>query len=187
MRRFGGDEQMTRAAGAPVLKIGNDRLADIDGDRHAFMVSALAADQDLSRPPVDVLEPDGNHFLRAKAKPGHQQQHRVVAATAPIVAVDRVDQSPDLVRLEMACQGTGTRLGHSRNAERQVVLDPAGCEQEAEQAAQTHCLVIEAGPARCRFRRIKEGHDVIAHDSVQVARHHAESKGQEALQNALAR
>ena len=37
------------------------------------------------------------------------------------------------------------------------------------QAAQTHRLSIDAGPAGCRFRRIKEGHDVIAPDCVQVA------------------
>ena len=103
MRRPGGDEQVTRAAGAPVLKIGGNRLADVDGDRHAFVVPALAADQDLSRPPVDVLEPDRNYFLGAKAKPCHQQQQRVVAAARTIVAVDRGDHPPrfGLDRLEV--------------------------------------------------------------------------------------
>ena len=188
MRRPGGDEQVTRAAGAPVLKIGGNRLADVDGDRHAFVVPALAADQDLSRPPVDVLEPDRNYFLGAKAKPCHQQQQRVVAAARTIVAVDRGDQPPDLVRLQMACQGTGTWPCNPRNAERQVVASPGGCEQEAEQAAQAHCLVIEAGgPARCRLRGIEEAHDVSARDGVQVTGRRTEPMGQEALQNALAR
>ena len=49
MRRLGDDEEVTLAAGAPVLKTGCNRLADIDRERHAFVLPALAADQDLSR------------------------------------------------------------------------------------------------------------------------------------------
>ena len=57
--------EVTLAAGAPVLKIGGNRLADIDRERHAFVLPALAADQNLSGPPVEVLEPDRDHFLCA--------------------------------------------------------------------------------------------------------------------------
>ena len=128
------------------------RIADIDRERHAVLLPALAADQDLSRPPVEVLEPDRDHLLSSKAKPGHQQKHRVVATADPIVAVDRVDQPPDLVGVQVACLGTGTSLCNTRNAKCQVVLAPAGREQEAEDAAQTRCLVVETGPARCRLR-----------------------------------
>ena len=110
----------------------------------------------------------------------------MVATADPVVAADRVDQLPDLVGLQMACQGTGTSLCNPRNAERQVVLDPAGREQEAEDAAQTCCLVVEAagGPARCRVRRIEEAHDVVARDDVQVAGRRAETESQEAPQDA---
>ena len=118
VRRLGGDEEVTLAAGAAVLKIGCNRLADIDRERHAVVLPALTADQDLSRPPSDVLEPDRDHFLCAQTKPGHQQQHRVVATADPIVATDRVDQPPDLVGLQMTCQGTGTLFCSPRNAER---------------------------------------------------------------------
>ena len=65
MRRLGGDEEVALAAGAAVLKIGGNRLADIDRERHAFVLPALAADQDLSGSPVEVLELDRDHFLRA--------------------------------------------------------------------------------------------------------------------------
>ena len=156
------------------------------GNRHAFMLLALATDQDLSGPPVDILEPDRNHFLRPKSKPGHQQQDCVVATANLSVAVARVDQAPDLVGLQMAYQGTRDWLGKPRNASRQVVPDPAGCEQEAEQAAQTHRLVVAAHPSRSRIGRIKESHNVIALDSVQVTGFRTKTEGQEASQNTLA-
>ena len=146
---------------------------------------ALAANQHLPGSPVDVLEPDCNHFLRTKAKPSHHQQHRVVAATDPIVAANRIDQPPDVGRLQMPRQGTGTRLGNPRYAERQVMLDPAGREQEAEHAAQTPCLVVEAGPARCRLWLVKECDNVIVRESVQVAGRGTETEGREALQDPL--
>ena len=86
----------------------------------------------------------------------------------------------------MARQGAGAWPGDPRNATCQVAPDPAGCEQEAEQAAQAHRLVVEARPAGCRIGRIEESHNVVARDGVQVTGFRTEPEGQESPQHPLA-
>ncbi|MCY4590852.1 MAG: hypothetical protein OXE86_09905 [Alphaproteobacteria bacterium] len=54
-------------------------LTHVDRNRHGRSPRALAPDQDLAGPPVDVVEPDGDDLLASQAEPGHGQQHRMIA------------------------------------------------------------------------------------------------------------
>ena len=95
-----------RDAPAPAATdVRDDSLAYIDGKRHAVMELAFSANHQLPRTPAYVLEPDSDHFLRAKAKTRHEQQHRVVAPPDDIIGSNGFEQSPDLVRRQMARQG----------------------------------------------------------------------------------
>ena len=67
------------------------RREGIGGERHAMVQPTLAADEDLPRRPVDIVEPERDHLLGPQSEPRHHQQHRVIAATEPVVAVNRVD------------------------------------------------------------------------------------------------
>ena len=82
-----------------------------------------------SRRPAQRIQTATGHgvprFSRSSAL--SRSRSTLVAVAGTIVAVDRGDQSPELVRLQMACQGTGTWPCNLRNAERQVVASPACC------------------------------------------------------------
>ena len=104
VRRLPADKQISRRASPATTYVRDNSLAYIDGKRHAVMQLALSANHQLPRTPANVLEPDSDHFLRAKAKTRHEQQHRVVAPTERIVDSNGFEQSPDLVRLQMAMQ-----------------------------------------------------------------------------------
>lgn len=71
------------------------RLADIGGQRQAVAAAALAADGDLSLPPVDVAQLQARDFPCAQAQPGQQQHDREVPAAghgAPVAAIDQPGQ-----------------------------------------------------------------------------------------------
>ena len=104
VRRLPADKQISRRAGPATTYAGDNGLAYIDGKRHAVMQLGLAANHQLPRSPANILEPDSDHFLRAKAKTHHEQQHRVVAPAERIVDSNGFEQLPDLVRLQMARQ-----------------------------------------------------------------------------------
>ena len=104
MRGSPADKQISRRAGPATTYVRDDSLAYIDRKRHAVMELALSANHQLSCAPAYVLEPDSGHFLRAKAKTHHEQQHRVVAPPDRIIGSNGFEQLPDLVRLQMARQ-----------------------------------------------------------------------------------
>ena len=149
MRRLSGDEQVTRVARSTIAKVGDDRLTDIDGKRHAIVALSLAANQDLARTPSNVLKPNRNHFRCAEAKPRHQQQHRMVAPPERIVSVNRFDQLPDRVRCHMGWQVGGTRGRlHALGAKRREI------ELLTQMRAARENIVAEI--ARLRVRRCLE-------------------------------
>jgi hypothetical protein len=135
VRRPRRDEQRTRVAGSSVSDVIHDRFAHIRGKRHPIMQLALAADEDLARAPVDVVELDRDNLGSAKSEPRHEQQHRVVAPPDGVVGANRLDQPLDLFGLEIARQMVGAG-GDARQAVGEIAPGLAAPEQELEQAAQ---------------------------------------------------
>ena len=68
-QRLGGDEEVTLAAGTTVLKIGGNRLADIDRERHASElpdVRHVLAGEGECRRSISPPRPCALIFVRAQ-------------------------------------------------------------------------------------------------------------------------
>jgi len=132
------------------------------------MQLALAADEDLARAPVDVVELDRDNLGSAKSEPRHEQQHRVVAPPDGVVGANRLDQPLDLFGLEIARQMVGAG-GDTRQAVGEIAPGLAAPEQELEQAAQMRRQRLVAAGLRSGFKLAQESNDIVRRDRVQVA------------------
>ena len=66
MRRPNPSEDLPGATARPApSQPGNDRLADVEGKRQAFVLGALAPDEELAFSPVDVVETQPRHLASA--------------------------------------------------------------------------------------------------------------------------
>ena len=134
------------------------------------MQLALAADEDLARAPVDVVELDRDNLGSAKSEPCHEQQHRVVAPPDGVVGANRLDQPLDLFGLEIARQMVGAGAGgDARQAVGEIAPGLAAPEQELEQAAQMRRQPLVAAGLRSGFKLAQESNDIVRRDRVQVA------------------
>ena len=59
--------------------IAGQRFANVGRDRQTIVPLALATHQEFSRPPVNIIELDGDHLGRTKSEAGQQQHHCIIA------------------------------------------------------------------------------------------------------------
>ena len=150
------------------------------------MVLALAAHDELTRPPVDVVELDGDHFWRTQAQACEQEEHRVIATTEARVGPDLREDHLDLLGRQMARQPGVIALGYARHAERQVGHRESALEQILEEAAQVgrRCLVPERRLAG--GQPLEEGDGVAGRDRAKLDVGLAEAEAQEPVGEAPA-
>ena len=87
-RRLHANKHPTRFAfGAIRAQIGCESRADIHGQWHPVVQQALAANQDLAGPPIDIIKLEGNDFASAEAEAGEQEKDGVVAASSRCLPV----------------------------------------------------------------------------------------------------
>jgi hypothetical protein len=60
-----------------------DRPADVGRQRDAFKSAALAAHNDLARPPIDVVEPKPGHFARSQTETDKHGQNGDIPTATP--------------------------------------------------------------------------------------------------------
>jgi len=85
-----------------VPQVVHDSLADVVGQWQLLLTLPLAADEELTRPPVDIAELQPGHLPGAKPQADEQGQDRVVPTSGAAMAVATAQQPPDLVRFEPA-------------------------------------------------------------------------------------
>ena len=111
----------------PVLQVGNDRLADIGGQRQSFGASSLAGDPKLAGAPVDVIEPERGDLA------GAQPQPRSMTSTAKSrrpIAVPRSQHASSASN----CSGSSAR--GSPDSRHDAVDGTAVAQRPGDQAAQ---------------------------------------------------
>ena len=69
-------------SGRSLTKISGDRVADIGREGHALDPLPLAAHDDLTRAPPQVVETQGRHFDRTQPETGQCGDHRKVSRTS---------------------------------------------------------------------------------------------------------
>ena len=57
---------------------------------------------------------------RTEAEPGHEQQHRIVPGTVPVIVADRREHGLDAIGRQVARQSRAPALGRLRHAQRQI-------------------------------------------------------------------
>src|SRR6516225_1383601 len=80
MRSVVRDEQRARGRDPVMPDIVCQSLANVRRYRHSVMPLPLAAYDQLTGPPVDIIELDGDHLRRAQTKAREQEDHGIVAA-----------------------------------------------------------------------------------------------------------
>lgn len=78
-----------------LTKISAQDFADLGCYRQAVMELTLAADQQLTCTPVNVVELDRDDLGRAEAEPRHKQQHSIIARAMSGVAAHRAKNGLD--------------------------------------------------------------------------------------------
>ena len=58
--------------------MGGNRPSHLDGQRQPIKARTLAADDELTRTPVEVVEAQPRHLAGAKAEPQQRDQDRIV-------------------------------------------------------------------------------------------------------------
>ncbi len=84
-----GDDVAARTRWPAPAQPAGQRLTDIGRQREPFLPATLAADDDLTGPPVQVRELQSCDLARPQAQSGQQRQDREVPAAegrAPIAA-----------------------------------------------------------------------------------------------------
>src|SRR5438094_922157 len=80
-------------------EIGRQRLTDVHRQWKPFLSTALAADDDLSAAPVDVIELDRRHFTRAQPETSEQHEHGIGAPSGGGASVAGAQEPGDLLRI----------------------------------------------------------------------------------------
>jgi hypothetical protein len=82
-RRLHSQKDLSRGTAASVLaEVKRQRLSNIGEQGQAVQQTALTANDNLSSPPVEVIELEADDLSRPKAKSGEEKQDRVVASAA---------------------------------------------------------------------------------------------------------
>lgn len=129
---------------APVVKVRDERFADLVPQRQPLSRRTLAANRQLTGVPVDVVQPEGRDLARAQAKARRQREDREVASADRRGAVAAVKQPGHLLRLERPRQRAQAPTSDARHRANPRNWHPAGDMQEDKQRSQ---------PARERLRR----------------------------------
>jgi hypothetical protein len=83
----GQEQRPTRASGAPVSQIRCKRLAHINRQRQTVDAVTLAADNNLSCPPVDATQFEVSHLGCPQAKPGQKREDGEIAQPGWVATV----------------------------------------------------------------------------------------------------
>jgi len=121
---------------------------------------AFAADEDLARAPLDVVDLDHDNLGSAKSQPCHEEQHRVVAAPDGVLGSDSPRLAAGSLRVEIARQMVGAG-GGARQAVGEIALGFAAPEQELEQAEQMRRPCFVAAGLRSDFKLAQESDDIV--------------------------
>src|SRR5690606_32209883 len=147
MGRASAQEDMAAIrCGAPVAQIGGERFADVGRQRHDRPAAALAFDQELARPPVDIVEGEGRDLLRSKTEPREHHQRGIVALADSRRAVAALQYLLDLLRRQIGRQTRQAIPADRWNAGRQVRVGEAFGEDIAQERS-------KAGAESLRGRR----------------------------------
>ena len=130
------------SAGRPRSYVGEQRVADLLGERQQFLAPAFAAQADAALPPVDIVEAEPRHLARPKPEPDQRQDDGSVAQ-APL-PVARTDDPRDIgIRQEARdrCQPPSRNIRHG-------VVEPrrtSSCrDQEAQERADADRYALHA-------------------------------------------
>ena len=108
-------EHRPELARAATLQIPDQRLADIDRQRQPVQTVALPANDQLTTPPVEILELHRGNLPGAQPEPHQQQQDRVIPPSdrpPPVAAGQQAAHDP---RLDPARQGPIPQIRHAGN------------------------------------------------------------------------
>ena len=126
------------------LEIGGDSPPHVGRKRQPVRATALAAHHQLSRPPVDVVEPERSDLRTPESEAHEQDDDRVVPAAKRAAAIAAVQDGPDLGPGEPAGK-RGPPALHGKSRLREVDPDKALEEQEAEEGPQPGDEVLRSG------------------------------------------
>ena len=104
------EHRSAEPARAAVTQVVGQRLTSIRCQRQPIDPGTLAANHQLARPPVDVLEVQPGDLAAAQPQPRQQQHDRVVATADRCGAITAVKQQSDLP----GCKPTGEILPRRR-------------------------------------------------------------------------
>jgi hypothetical protein len=80
-----------------LTKISRQRLTDVGEQRYGFYQAAFAMDDNLSGPPVDIVELKKDDFPGSQSESGEQQQDRAIATASKCRLVRSRDYSIDFI------------------------------------------------------------------------------------------
>jgi hypothetical protein len=86
-------------------QVGGQGFAYILRNGHPVLKQSLASNEDFAGSPVDVLEPESDHFPGAKTKTGKQKKDGVGAAAGRHATVAGIEDTFDFLRSQV--------LGHA--------------------------------------------------------------------------
>src|SRR5574337_958315 len=154
------DEDASRAL-APVrtAQICDEGFTNVDGYRQSAESAALAANRELARLPIEIIELKRGDFTRTHAESTEQQQHGVIATPDGGPPIARREHRIELVRLERLGQRGEPPLRRAWDGLHEIAGRLRRDEQEAQQRAQCAQLKLKCGPLR---PHIDEPRDVFA-------------------------
>jgi hypothetical protein len=136
-----------------------DRCRHDPWQRQRLDPASLAANDQLSAPPVQILEPDRGDLARPQPQPDHQQQDRVITPADRPPPVTASQKPLDRRRVQPAWQRAVAQVCDARHRPLQRHRDQPRDVQVAQQRAQHRHQIPRASDAASRaLTRQKRAH-----------------------------
>jgi len=119
-----------------MTQIVGQRFADVLRDRQVIGARPGAPNAELSRRPIEIVEPQRDDFPGPQPQPGEQQQNRPIAATDRRLPFTARQQALQFVRRQRPWQRGHRPIRHRRHADPQVALDEPAVTRVLQQRTQ---------------------------------------------------
>ena len=161
-----------------------DYILRYRADYPIAVVEAKAANKQLARAPVDIVELDRDHLGRTRTEARHEQEHGIIALPVLRIGTNRREYRLDLVGRQISREPRIPALRHLGHAQRKVRARRARLEEILEEGPQMGGGRLIAIGRFATEQMLKEADHIAGRDRRQINIGIAEAMIEEAISEA---